>query len=237
MTSRRHAAAAIGVLAVLVVAGGCGGDDEDGDEDFVKLPGTTIAEVAKADMKSLDQVKFTGSITTTDQQITLDVRADANGDCTGTVGLGGGTAEILAKDGTNWFRPDEEFWRGTAPQQADAIVEAVGDKWVLDTNANFAQFCDLDAFFDNLFKTDDRASTYKTAGTDTVDGQDVVRVEQSDEQGTATGYVLVSGKHYLVKLERTEGDQPGHLDFSEFDQDFEVTAPADDDVIDLDSLQ
>lgn len=241
MTSPKRAAAALSVLAVLALASGCGGGDKGGDKGgdgaFAKESGDKIAEVAKADMKSLDQVKFKGSITTTNQQITLDVQADSTGDCTGTIGLAGGTAQILGKDGTNWFKPDEAFWRSTAPQQADAIIQAVGDKWVLDTNTNFAQFCDLDAFFDNLFKSESGASTYKTVGTDEVDGQDVVKVEQTDDQGTSTGYVLVSGKHYLVKIERTEGDEPGQLEFGEFNKAFEVTAPADDDVIDLNSLQ
>ena len=87
--------------------------------------------------------------------ISLDMQADSTGDCTGTIGIGDGTAELLAKDGTSWFRPDEAFWRAQGGDQADAIIAAVGDKWVLDTDANFSQFCDLDAFFDNIFKEKD----------------------------------------------------------------------------------
>src|SRR4051794_40934228 len=123
MTSSRLRA--IAALAVLALAAGCGGKDDGGDSAFAKEDGGKIAEVAKADMKSLDEVKFTGSITSTDQTITLDLQADSSGDCTGTIGLAGGSAEILAKDGTNWFKPDEDFWRATAPQQADAIIAAV----------------------------------------------------------------------------------------------------------------
>ena len=81
-------------------------------------------------------------------------------------------------------------------------------------------------------------------GRDAVDGieelangKSVVKVEQSDDTGTATGYVLVDGKHYLVKLERTEGDQPGKLEFSDFNKEFEVDAPSEDEVIDLSTLQ
>ena len=61
----------------------------------------------------------------------------------------------------------------------------------------------------------------------------MVKVEQSDDDGTSVGYVLIEGDHYLLKLERTEGDEPGHLEFSDFDEEFDVTAPADDEVIDL----
>jgi hypothetical protein len=235
MTSSRIRAVA--VLAVLVLAAGCGGSDDGGDSDFAKQSGDKIADTAKAEMKKLEEVKFSGEITSEGDKITLDVQASAAGDCTGSIGLGGGTAEILAKDGTNWFKPDEAFWRANAGDSADTIISAVGDKWVLDTDANFSQFCDLDAFFDNLFKDEDGAGKYKTTGTDDVDGQKVVKVEQTDDKGASVGYVLIGGDHYLVKLERTEGDEPGHLDFSDFNKEFDVTAPAADEVIDLSTLE
>ena len=182
-------------------------------------------------------MKFTGEITSDGDTVSLEIQASSAGDCTGTIGIGDGTAEVLAKDGTNWFRPDEAFWRANAADSADAIIAAVGDKWVLDTSANFAQFCDLDAFFDNVFKDEGDGGSYKTTGTETIDGEDVVKVEQSDDEGTATGYVLIDGKHYLVKIERTEGDGPGKIEFSDFNEEFDVEAPADDEVIDLNSLQ
>ena len=40
-----------------------------------------------------------------------------------------------------------------------------------------------------------------------------------------------------MKLERTEGDQPGKLEFSDFNKEFEVDAPSEDEVIDLSTLQ
>jgi hypothetical protein len=232
-----RAIAALSVLGVLVLAAGCGSDKDGGDSDFAKQSGDKIAADAKADMKDLDEVKFSGEITSDGDNVTLDVQASSAGDCTGSIGLGGGTAEILAKDGTNWFKPDEAFWRANAADQADAIISAVGDKWVLDTDSNFAQFCDLDAFFDNLFKDEQGASKYETTGTDEIDGKEVIKVEQSDDKGTSVGYVLIDGDHYLLKLERTEGDEPGHLEFSDFDEEFDVTAPADDEVIDLSTVQ
>ncbi len=237
-SSRIRAAAALAVIAALVLTAGCGGKDDDGgDSDFAKQSGDKIAAQAKADMKDLDEVRFSGEITSEGDTITLDLQASSAGDCVGSIGLGGGSADILAKDGTNWFKPDEAFWRANAGDTADAIITAVGDKWVLDTDSNFAQFCDLDAFFDNLFKNDADSSGYKTTGTDELDGDKVVKVEQTDDKGSSVGYVLVEDDHYLVKLERTEGDEPGHLDFSDFDKEFDVTAPGDDEVIDLSTLQ
>ena len=54
----------------------------------------------------------------------------------------------------------------------------------------------------------------------------MVKVENTDDKGTSTGYVLVDGPHYLLKIERTEGDDPGKVEFSEFDEEFDVEAPS-----------
>ena len=238
MTSPRLRAAA--VLSVLLLAAGCGGGDKDDDNssagDFAKQSGDEIAAAAKADMKSLDSVKYSGEIKSSGSSISLDIQASADGECTGTIGIGDGTAEVLATGGENWYRPDEAFWRQQAPDDADAIIAAVGDKWVIDSDASFSQFCDLEAFFDNIFKDEADGGAYKTTGTDEVDGQQVVKVEQSDEDGSSVGYVLVEGDHYLLKIERTEGEDPGKLEFSEFDEDVEVEAPSADEAVDPSTL-
>jgi hypothetical protein len=245
MTPSRPRAAAV-LFALLVLASGCGGKDTDkasdkassgSDSAFAKLSGDKIAEAAKADMKTLDEVKFNGEINSDGSSIKLDIQASSDGDCQGSIGIGDGTAQVAAKDGTAWFKPDEAFWRANAGDSADAVIAAVGDKWVLDTDSSFSQFCDLDAFFDSVFKQDDAASTYKTTGTDELDGKQVVKVDQTEKDGTSTGYVLLDGKHYLVKVERTEGDQPGAIEFTAFNEEFTVDAPSEDEVVDLDSLQ
>lgn len=225
------------VLAVALVglATGCGGDDKGGGggDDFADKPAAEIADAAKADMKALDAVRYSGDITSGSDSISLDIQASSGGDCTGTLGLGDGTAEVLAKGGDLWFRPDEAFWRQQAPDQAEAIITAVGDKWVVDSNQEFAQFCDLDKFFEQVFATPDSGSKYKTVGTGELDGQQVVKVDNTSAKGTSTGYVAVDDPHYLLKVERTEGDQPGKIEFSDFDDQFAVEAPADDEIIDL----
>jgi hypothetical protein len=105
-------------------------DDSSGDSAFAKLSGAKISDAAKTDMKGLDEVTLTGEIASDGDTIKLDISAGSagsSGDCTGTTGIGDGSAEIAAKDGTNWFKPDEAFWRASAPDSADAIIAAVGD--------------------------------------------------------------------------------------------------------------
>jgi hypothetical protein len=246
-SSPLRAAAAVSALSVLLVlAAGCGGKDDSASDKngdsaasaaFLKKSGDEIADAAKTDMKTLDTVKFSGEINSDGKSIKLDIQASSSGDCQGTIGIGDGTAQVAAKDGTSWFKPDAAFWKANAGDSADAIIQAVGDKWVLDTDSNFSQFCDLDSFFDSVFKKQDDASEYKVNGTDEIDGKKVVKVDQTDKDGTATGYVLLDGKHYLVKIERTAGDQPGAVEFTDFNKEFTVDAPSADEVIDLSQVK
>jgi hypothetical protein len=48
--------------------------------------------------------------------------------------------------------------------------------------------------------------------------------------------VLTDDPHYLVKVERSGGESTGQIEFGDFDEEFEVEAPAEDEVVDLNQL-
>ncbi|GAA1150973.1 hypothetical protein GCM10009606_31960 [Nocardioides aquiterrae] len=191
-------------------------------------------------MADLKAVKVAGEITSSGQAISIDLQANSDGDCTGSLGIGDGTAELLGVGGDTWMKPDEAFWRSFAGDSADQVISIVGDKWVVvpEGDDSIKKFCDVNDLLDQLLKDDNSdKSTYTKKGTDTVDGEDVVKVDNEDPQdGTSTGYVLVDDPHYLVKIEKTEGADTGSVTFSDFDEEFDVTAPAADEVVDLDNL-
>jgi hypothetical protein len=189
-------------------------------------------------MKDLDSVKVSGAITNDGDETQIDIQTNADGDCTGTVGVQGGTTQLLGVGGDVWFKPDEAFWRENAGDTADQIIAAVGDKWVVVPTGEegFDQFCDVDDLMDNILKDDDDKSTYTKGDTSDVDGDKAVAVDDKDSKGTSTGYVLVDDPHYLVKIEKTEGDDTGTVTFSEFNKDFDVEVPADDEIVDLSTL-
>ena len=227
------ALAGISAFAVLTACSGGGNDFADESAD-------TIVKAAKDDMGALKAVKVSGELTSGGQAISIDLQANADGDCTGSLGIGDGTAELLGVGGDTWMKPDEAFWRSFSGDSADQVISIVGDKWVVvpEGDGSIKQFCDVNDLLDQLLKDDSTdKSTYSTHGTDTIDGEDVVKVDNEDpETGTSTGYVLVDDPHYLVKIEKTEGEDTGTVTFSAFNEEFDVTAPADDEIIDLDNL-
>lgn len=235
MTRIALAVASVGMAAALTACGGGGGDD------FTEQSGQKIADASKKAMSGLDAVKVSGAVKTDGQEVSIDVQTNDKGDCTGSIGVGGGKAELLGVGGDVWFRPDEAFWRASAGDTADQILAVVGDKWVVvpSDDDGFDQFCNIDDLLDELIESDNEdGDTYTKKDTTDVDGDEVVPVEhKTDDDGTSVGYVRVDEPHYLVKVEKTDGDDSGEVTFSEFDKKFEVTAPASDEVVDLDKLQ
>ena len=152
----------------------------------------------------------------------------------------GATAEILGVEDTTWFRPDEAFWTLYAgPEAAPQIIAAVGDRWVTlpEDDTSFKSFCDIEEFLGELTDIEDDA-TYTKGDTKEIDGEEAIEVvsERKDE-GASSGYVRVDGEHYLVQIEKTEGDEPGTVTFSGFDEQPDVEAPADDEQVALAELQ
>ena len=237
------------MVASVALLAGCGGDSDSGSDTktdesasasasdegdgFADLEGKEISDLAKADMLELESLTYSGKLVSSGTPLSLDVQASSDGSCTGSLDLNGGVVELLAAEGGAWYRPDEAFWRANAGEGAEQVIQAVGDKWVVDTKGDFSQFCDLNAFLTSIFENDGSESTYEVVGTEELDGEEVVKVTNTDLDGTATGYILVEGEHYLVKIERTEGDNPGELLFSELNEEVTVEAPAEDEQIDL----
>lgn len=232
MTRIGLAVASVGLAAALTA---CGGGDDFADESA-----EDIVQASKDAMSELNAVKVAGAIDNDGREVEIDIQTNSDGKCVGSISVDGGTAEILGVDGTTWFRPDQAFWEATAGEAAEQVMTLVGDKWVVVPAGEdgFSEFCDLDDLLDQLLENsdDDDKATFTKGDTQDVDGDETIAVEREDaEDGVSTGYVLVSDPHYIVMIEKTEGEDTGTVAFSEFDEEFEAEAPAKEDVADLGS--
>lgn len=221
---------AVGAIGALVVLTACGGDD------FADGSVTEIEKAFSTDMRSLESVHIAGTVTGDGNQIELDLGLNTDGDCEGSIGLSGGTAEIVSLDGTAWMKPDEAFWRASSPDTADEIIAAVGDNWVVvpPSAANVTSVCDLGQVLDSLLSEDNKDFT--KAGTETVDGELTVKLtrpDNDDPEATTTSWIAVDGKHYLLKFEKTGGAGPGGVTLSDFDVPLDISAPSPDEIADL----
>lgn len=222
------AAAAVSLVAC--------GSSEPAEPDFADLSAKKIADQSEKAMKALHSLTFDASITQDGEKLRLELSADRDGTCVGTIGFGGVTGELLSVDGAEYLRGDEAFWTKTAGADAKAVVTLLGDRWAkLDGGDQFSSFCDLDEFFDEIDKTSG-ATTQTKGKTAEIGGLEAVEITSNEDGGTVHGWVATEGKHYLLKVEQVGGKEPGTVTFSNFDEPVDAKTPAKDEYVDMAEL-
>ena len=222
---------AMGGGATALLLAGCGGGG------YADESAETITGDAEKEMKALSSVSMNGELTNDGQKLSLDMSVTTSGDCEGTIGLDQGTAQLLSVDGQSWMKPDEGFWQSFAGDQAAAVMQAVGDRWVVmpEEEGGFTDLCDLDSLLEEMGEDD--GDKMEVGETEDVDGQEAVMIDtESDEGDPLTVWVAVDDPHYVLKMQVTEGDEPGTITFSDFDEELDVEAPSADEAVDLNQL-
>jgi hypothetical protein len=191
-------------MALLAGCGG-GGDDADGFES--QSAGKIVAATAK-DMGELETMRLSGSLVSDGEGADLDVQLGSDGRCTGTVTAEGVDTEVRATGGQMWIRTGDEQWQ-VVPQEMKF----------------FTTLCNIGDFV-QAFTAED--VDFDKVGTDTVDGQPVVELSSDSADQTAPVFVLAEAPHYIVRIGRDGED--GTLTLSDFDEEFEVEAPAADEI-------
>lgn len=216
-------------------SGSSSGGGSNADNGIDKLAAKDIAVKSLQTLKDAGAVKVAGQITSSGQQVSLDLSIDTAANCSGTMGVGGQGSFQLVKRGSDiWFKPDQTFWTSHG---GAAVAQLVGGKNLKTTAANpefaeVASLCDLNQIADpgNL------PAVLATGPRTTVDGQEVVPVSGDGENGHGTLYVATHGKPYPLRLEQT-GTDNGKIDFSAFGVPVPTATPAADQTIDYDELQ
>jgi hypothetical protein len=210
------------------------------DVPFDQRTGAEVAAAGSAAMGSVTSLRYRLSVRGgTRPSTALDVRASDAGDCTGSVSVGDGRIQVLGTPDQQWFKADAAAWRQISPDQSRKYIRAAGDHWVLDDGFEVANVCLFQQLLGQTFQ-DAGTGSWFTVGSGQVDGRDVIRIQGPSAGGAvAVAAVRVDEPHYLASFQRTY-DSDGAVSagrFSEFQRPVDVEAPADDDVVDLSSLQ
>ena len=223
MTARRTA----GALAAALLLTAC---SDDGGGIAEQPPEEVQADAVEA-MQAVDFVHLEIVLGSGDQEFRQELSLGTDGSCTGTVGQPNGVTEVRRNADGAWYRPSEAFIGSIYPQRVAEAIAFVGDKWVVDHERAITDAtCDLDNLVESL--DDDLGEDPKVVGTEELDGEEVVRLEYSTNEGDGTAYVRAEAPHHIVRME-VEGELPGHLTFSDFDEPVEVETPAGSEVVDL----
>ena len=224
--------AGLAAMATATLLTACGGGS-----DFAEESATTILDESEKDMKALSSVTVGGELTTDGEKLTLDMAVTTEGSCEGTIGVQGGEAEIRSDGQQSWMKPDAAFWESFAGESAAMVQQVVGDRWVLVPGdaSEFTELCDLDELLSEMGGDDEAKG--EVGETKEVAGQEAVEVStETDEGDPLTVWVATEDPHHILEMEVSQGEEPGTITFSKFDEELDVQVPAEDEVIDLDQL-
>lgn len=235
-------AAWAGVLVLGWTAAGCGSDSDggggggDASDAFVKQSAEKIIDQTLGDMGELKSLHIEGTVVDDQDEISLDLSIASDGDCAGTVGVQGGTAEIIVVGGEQYMKGDEKFWTASLDaQRGPQIDKLIGDRYVLlpPDATDFSSFCDLDEFLSELERDEDDTFTKGEEGE--VDGEAAIAILSDEEDGKSRAWIATEGKHVLLKIESIEGDE-GSFTFSAFDEPVGAEKPPAREIADLQNL-
>ncbi len=241
MTKRVTAGLSAGVLILAGLLAGCsdvegdggdGGDDQSAS-DFADQSYDEIKAAAIEAMGGLESVHVVADISSAGQTATLDLSMDADGNCTGSVSFGDVSAEVLQADGGAWFKPNAELLAQQFGAQGPKAIKFVADSWVVDTNGEVTPSnCDLEAFIEQVTSDEEEETDTVVGDVEDFEGDDVVPLTFTNDDGAGTVKVLAEGDHYIASF-AVEDENPGTVTFSGFNEEVETEAPADDEIVDL----
>ncbi|MFF0391050.1 hypothetical protein ACFYS8_20510 [Kitasatospora sp. NPDC004615] len=200
------------------------------------VAGRPADEILRQSVQALTDahaVRAVGTVGGDGPAITIDLRLDTAGNCTGTLGQSGvGSFQVVKAGQQLWVKPDQAFWQSHG---GAALADAVGDRYLKTTSddpdfGDIAGLCDLGALADQLGSA---ASDLAKGATSTVQGRPAVALTRSTDSGTATLYVATSGPPVPLRLEQSVGA----VDFSDFGTPVPSATPGPDQSMDIDQLQ
>ncbi|MGZ4486104.1 MAG: hypothetical protein ACXVW8_17420 [Nocardioidaceae bacterium] len=181
--------------------------------------GQQVANDAADALEKAGAAHLTGTGTSDGKPMTVDLHLQ-DADAAGTMTMDGGTLEITTTGGKFYVRASAPFWTAQGvPAQA---VPALAGKWVIvpsDAAKDFGQFT-LKGMADELRKPTD-ATIEPKVHTDTLNGQKVVVVTQSD--GSTLDVAATGTPYPLQSVDK--GATAGTMTVGEFGKRTTITAP------------
>ncbi|MES5822000.1 hypothetical protein [Streptomyces sp. RG80] len=216
-------------------------------EPFAGLTGAEIADRAVEATTGASSLRMKGDVPDGGSDgsggtIKIDMALNKQGECAGTMSVGGqGKADLIKVGDTVYMKYDEAFLRaqskGEKKSDVDAGVALLAGKWTKmsakgEDAKDIASFCDLDTV---LGEADDADSDASRGKATTVDGTPAITLHERDGKDRYTLYVATEGKPYLLRVDSASASDPGTLTFSEYDKPVPAQKPSGE-ILDLDAL-
>ncbi|MFB7088093.1 hypothetical protein [Streptomyces sp. NPDC056296] len=230
---RIRRAALMGAVCALAVTGagltGCSSEDPDAGTNGVgKLSADKIQAKARTAAESAEAVRLHGTVAAGGNTYTLDMRLKPDGG-TGSVAAEGTTFGLLRVGEQLFLKADAGFWSHDGGDAAAA--EKLADKYVKVPQSDpvykkFSGFTDKDVLIGGLLTLH---GTVETDGRHEQAGVRTIRITGDQGAGGSLD-VSLEGTPYPLRLVRA--GSAGTLSLSDWNKDFTLEEPAEDDTLD-----
>ncbi|MGH2854876.1 MAG: hypothetical protein ACRDLF_11880 [Solirubrobacteraceae bacterium] len=220
-------------MLLLTALAGCGDSSSSSSGNGVasKSPAEIVA-AARAAADGASSVHVSGSSVTGGTPITLDLSLVAGKGGRGRLSENGLSFEIIEVGNSIYINGSPAFYSHFAGSAGAQLLQG---KWLKApvSNASFAglsSLTDLRKLLDAALTTSGKALV--AAGTRTVNGQAVVGVKDTTQNGTL--YVATTGTAYPIQIAKN-GTGGGAITFSEWNKPVSLAAPAN--AVDIEQLK
>lgn len=239
-TTTRRATSLLAALSLSLGAAACSKSESPGSSATSSATASTAATApkaadivakAKANALAAESGAFSGEVTEDGETMKIDFKGSKDGSTSDiTVDLTpNGKVRIISIDGAVYMQGDAAFWEA---QGAPVELQEAEDKFIKAPEGGSDLMSDLTiaSFLEEAF-AEVSDSISNDVGEESVDGVDCWVV--TDKEGKQEGALYVTKE--TMELVRFTGSttSPGQIDFSSWNEDLGITAPAADQIMDL----
>ncbi|MEA2215798.1 MAG: hypothetical protein QOK19_1359 [Solirubrobacteraceae bacterium] len=224
-------AAALAVLALGLILGGCGSSSSSSGNGLQSKSPSQILEAAKAAASKAASVHINGTITSSGKPISLNMELLAGKGGKGTISQEGFTIKLIQVRGAVYINGSAAFYTHVGGSAAAQLLQG---KW-LKAPANSGELASL-ADLTNLSKLIDTAlanhGKLAKGPTATIGGQKAIALKDTTKGGIL--YVATTGTPYPLEIAKS-GKESGKVVLDRWNQPVSLSAPAG--AIDIGKLQ
>lgn len=184
-----------------------------------------IVDKAKSNALAAKSAQFAGTVEQSGEEMKISYKGTSDGK-TADIAIESskqGKARIIALPEGTFIQADVKFWKNAG---APASVQKAGDKFIKapSSASSMTQSLSLKSFAQKAFGSVSSSSFASEVGEESVNGVDCWVV--TDKRGKDGGALYVSkDKNEVVRFTGTK-KSPGQLDFSKWNEDLAIKAPA-----------
>jgi hypothetical protein len=206
----------------VVTLAGCGGGGAKSN-GIVEMTPTQILAQMKKDVANAKSVHITGTGTSSDTQLSLDLQLVRGTGGSGRIEIGGYAFDIVRIDNKLYFKADKTALKHFA---GSVVANLLAGRWFVVPAGSggfgsFTPFTDMRKLMKQILTASGRV---EKGNESKVDGQPAIALTDTKKGGTL--YVATTGPAYPLQL-KTGKNRTGTISFTDWDHPVTLTAPKD----------